>query len=82
MGPRWSALSWRLSETEGGSDITETRLWESGLITTQLALPGGAKAKNEEMKVYEASNRDCVDVSTEMLPGDDKMLSVARYINK
>lgn len=39
----------------------------------------GQKAKNEEMKVYEAPKRDYMDISTVIQPGKDKVLSAAKY---
>lgn len=42
----------------------------------------GQKAKNEEMKVYEAPKRDYMDISTLILPGKDKVLSAAKYLSQ
>lgn len=41
----------------------------------------GWEAKIEEMKVYEAPKKDCVDINIVMLPGTDKLLSVAKYLS-
>lgn len=42
----------------------------------------GQKAKNEEMKVYEAPKRDFMDISTVILPGKDKVPSAAKYLRQ
>lgn len=41
----------------------------------------GQEAKNEEMKVYEAPKKDCMDISMVILPGTDKPLFVAKYLS-
>lgn len=42
----------------------------------------GQKAKNEEMKVYEAPKRDYMDISTVILPDKDEVLSAAKYLRQ
>lgn len=70
-------MSWRLSETEGGSSINTTLAAGDVDLLYYKWKRSTARGQKAKMKLYETPKRHCVDIGTVIPSGNEEVLCVA-----